>query len=1381
MSSTLESSSIVREAVGGKPPRDAKLVECERFIEAQLGSTRGQVKGVEIATSLLKLLVGLIAYFLLLVVVDHWVLPGGLGVWTRLLALVGLLAGAGWYLAARVVPLLGKRVNPVYAAYSIEKTQPTLKNSVINFLLLRRERERVAEPIFVAIEQRAASDLQRVPVEGAVDRSGLIRLGYVLVALVTLVCAYWLLSPKDPWRTFRRVAAPWADLAPATRVSIDAIEPGSTRVFQGDRVRVSARVRGVRKGEEITLLWSTADGQNVDQPIAMQPSTEGYASYFEAELPGGSGTLQQNTEYRLRAGDAESPRFQLEVVTAPAILVERVEYAYPAYADVPNRVVERQGDLQGIDGTTVTITARANVPIKNAYIDFDADGGRDVSLSLSGQMASGNFLLALNKQGEPEHKNYQVRFLDQAGHENPHPVRHTIEVLADQPPEIQFTEPGRDEVQLALNGALPLALRAADRDFKLRRVTVFFEKKGGAKLRTEVLLDEPRGGRFDGSLVFDASTLERGAVAAGDTIEYWAEARDNRQPVANEAHTVKHRIRITSAVDEAERQRQLAEAEKKAEEAVRDTDETVAAESTTAGDDESQQGSESEVASNNAAEGAEPSASPTDRKDPERDAAEAMEDIIAYRDEQDGQSPREDKPREQQSEENSSTESDRQQQPDEQQQSEEQNGDKPRDAQSGDEGGESSESGGQSQEPSGEQSGDQSGEQSGGSKQEGASGQGQGESKPEGGSESSSSEPASGGQGGKPRPGRKPGGSGDANAEPDGSTPESSAPDQTQGGKKPGARKPGGKQPKPQSTESGESGEQDGATSDAGQPDRAGQPGAKPKPRPGNKPNKPESAGQPESGEGSPEEGGSADKPGQDGASDASQDGSSRPGGQPGDKSERESGANPNEGGSTEPNSKPSAGRKPKPPQKASPQEGGASPSEQAADTAGANKPDKPKPDEGDGQSTAASEPQKQDDPGEQGSGSGAGDRTAPPAKPQRDKPQSEEERHDEEATGGDPNNSTGESGAGQQPENHKPSGRIDQQQGTKDKNQEGSSETDPSNDDVGDNASSPKPHESDSQGAESGDRQGGGQQGGGQKANKPGTGSAGENTAADQGSGQAPGAGDGDASDQAGNKTPGKQPRQGSGQKTDGAGSSGQSSQPQGESGSPSSSGQPGEGGSGRKPPQSTDKPRQPNSADGQPPSQQDDASSTPEGADQPADQQPGESDAPVGGNSGGTGQPNGPGINTGAGRPQGPGQTGAPPQEALGGEEANAEFARQQTDLVIESLKDQLADDQLDPELLKKLGWTRDDIEKFVRRWEALRKAAGQEGPEGEKAREQYERVINDLNLKRRGVSIRQSAKPDQVNRLRESRGSKPPAEYADQFRAYTEGATKAATPKK
>ena len=50
-----------------------------------------------------------------------------------------------------------------------------------------------------------------MPVEATVDRSRLIRAGYVLCAVMALFAAYKIFSPKDPFQTIARVALPWAD------------------------------------------------------------------------------------------------------------------------------------------------------------------------------------------------------------------------------------------------------------------------------------------------------------------------------------------------------------------------------------------------------------------------------------------------------------------------------------------------------------------------------------------------------------------------------------------------------------------------------------------------------------------------------------------------------------------------------------------------------------------------------------------------------------------------------------------------------------------------------------------------------------------------------------------------------------------------------------------------------------------------------------------------------------------------------------------------------------------------------------------------------------------------------------------------------------------
>ena len=194
-------------------PADVELVQYERYIDAQLRKTRLQVKGVELTTSLITLLVGSLAYLFLVALVDHWVVKGGLGFAGRLIFLLGFLAGASAYFAVVLWPLLVRRINPVYAAQAIERSRPSLKNSLINFLLLRSRPGGLPPMVYDAVERQAADGLSQVSVENAVDRSRLLHVGWALLAIVAVCALYTVVSPKNPLRSFGRVVAPWADIA----------------------------------------------------------------------------------------------------------------------------------------------------------------------------------------------------------------------------------------------------------------------------------------------------------------------------------------------------------------------------------------------------------------------------------------------------------------------------------------------------------------------------------------------------------------------------------------------------------------------------------------------------------------------------------------------------------------------------------------------------------------------------------------------------------------------------------------------------------------------------------------------------------------------------------------------------------------------------------------------------------------------------------------------------------------------------------------------------------------------------------------------------------------------------------------------------------------
>src|SRR4029453_11990340 len=190
------------------PPPTAQMRDRERVIHRQLGRTSFHVRLVDLASSLAILLVGVLAFILLVALVDHWVV--GLGIVGRTLALALLVGGGAWFPFPQIGPLVIKTINPTYAARTIEEATPTLKNSLINFLLLRQDRRAVRGVIYDAVEAKAAADIATVPVEATVDRTRLIRAGYVLCGAMAIVAAYKIFSPKDPFQTAARVALPWA-------------------------------------------------------------------------------------------------------------------------------------------------------------------------------------------------------------------------------------------------------------------------------------------------------------------------------------------------------------------------------------------------------------------------------------------------------------------------------------------------------------------------------------------------------------------------------------------------------------------------------------------------------------------------------------------------------------------------------------------------------------------------------------------------------------------------------------------------------------------------------------------------------------------------------------------------------------------------------------------------------------------------------------------------------------------------------------------------------------------------------------------------------------------------------------------------------------------
>jgi collagen type III alpha len=174
--------------------------------------------------------------------------------------------------------------------------------------------------------------------------------------------------------------------------------------------------------------------------------------------------------------------------------------------------------------------------------------------------------------------------------------------------------------------------------------------------------------------------------------------------------------------------------------------------------------------------------------------------------------------------------------------------------------------------------------------------------------------------------------------------------------------------------------------------------------------------------------------------------------------------------------------------------------------------------------------------------------------------------------------------------------------------------------------------------------------------------------------------------------------------------------------------------------------------------------SSQSPQAGDQPGGNKPSQGgQSPAAGMGKGKGNNNGGGgFNNGNG--SGPGEGLATTEK-----DANLNYAREATNLVLNRLQGQLSRGQVDEKLLKELGWTKDEVRRFVERMRRQVQSEQGNSPADEARRLQYEETLRSLDLKH-------SAKSRSGKELKkatviefENRRSVPPPEYKELYENY------------
>ena len=530
----------------------------ESTVEHHIDSTSRLVRQVDLAFALLTVVCLLLGGLFLAILADHWLLKEGLSVPLRLAIFSVLAAGAGFYVYWKIVPILRYRINPIYTADLIEKDVHTFKNSLINWIMLRQEREgwedkpnsKIQERMFDGIVKTAAANVQTVPTGHAVDLRKLILAGTLFAALLIIFIAYTFLSPKSPIPSLLRTLIPFADIDRPQAAQFRNVAPGDTTALQGESLIISAEVVS-SSIEPVYLVFSTDDGQAVEQriPMALPDGKIAYESQFPPGRQGAERGFNSGVDYWIAQGESRSRPYRIDVLPAASIEIVSLQYDFPAYTGQQSETIEHGGDVRALEGTAVTVAVRSTLPLDKINLVFDNNPANNVSMRIADDAkteARGTFTL---RHPFP-HQSYSFQAADAQGHASRRSGIYRIEVIPDQPPKVQWADTAQhlreDRISIPLNETLPFPIQAEDPDFSLRYLR-FKSEVPGKRIPDVPFLESPTTGptahRGQIVRVYNFSPTEK-RLAVGDSVEVWAEAVDTKLPEGNVSTTRRITVNI---------------------------------------------------------------------------------------------------------------------------------------------------------------------------------------------------------------------------------------------------------------------------------------------------------------------------------------------------------------------------------------------------------------------------------------------------------------------------------------------------------------------------------------------------------------------------------------------------------------------------------------------------------------------------------------------------------------------------------------------------------------------------------------------------------------------------------------------------------------------
>lgn len=285
------------------------------------------------------------------------------------------------------------------------------------------------------------------------------------------------------------------------------IRPGSVRVVEGEALVLSVEGRSLPQGRVQLVIRDSRNERTVE---LNRP--------FRHRIP----AVTEEFDYAFRLFGFRSGWYEVRLLRRPELKSLEVKVTPPRYTGVgPSALEKNVGHVEALRSSGITVALKSSKPIRNAALVFGS--GKRVPMECSGDKASGRFTLTAEDR-------YWIELEDSLGLGNRHPVRYTLRVLDDRPPEAAILFPG-PSAEMDASGRQALALEGTD-DYGVTegRIGYFIETpdRPAAAAGDTVFIDLPVRGRPPLRLSLDyVWNLESLQMFPEDRVRYFFEVRDN--------------------------------------------------------------------------------------------------------------------------------------------------------------------------------------------------------------------------------------------------------------------------------------------------------------------------------------------------------------------------------------------------------------------------------------------------------------------------------------------------------------------------------------------------------------------------------------------------------------------------------------------------------------------------------------------------------------------------------------------------------------------------------------------------------------------------------------------------------------------------------------